>query len=213
VLIQTGHSREDAAFAWLTRYFLQLFPAVFGVAMGWLSARLGYVKRDQAQAFGAFVMRFALPFPMLAGIHHMSVSEMPSPGYTLSMLAGFVGTYVIAVLLGRSIFRNDLASSALEGLVCAFPSMAFAGVPILTSVVGSRGVVPILVGNLVTSFVLIPVTLILVDLGMKSNTGAESGLLELLHKSIVHSVKATGAVVASTLLSIVTIAATIVMTS
>jgi malonate transporter len=117
--------------------FLALFPAVFGVALGWIAVRMGYLKRDYAPAFGAFVIKVALPFALLAGVIQMPLKEMPSSGYTLCLVAGFVGIYLVAVALGRSLFKNDLASSALQGLLCAFPSMAFSGVPILSSVVGT----------------------------------------------------------------------------
>ncbi|WP_334269992.1 AEC family transporter [Edaphobacter sp. HDX4] len=169
--------------------FRALFPAIFAAALGWVAARAGYVKRDQAQAFGGFVMRFALPCALLAAILNMSVSQMPTVGYMLCMLAGFLGTYIIAVLVGRSLFRNDLSTSALQGLLCAFPSMAFSGVPILTSLEGPRGLIPIIVGNLISSFVLIPVTLILVEVGLRSNAGTSARPFELLQKSIVHSAK------------------------
>jgi malonate transporter and related proteins len=170
--------------------FLALFPAVFGVALGWIAARMGYLKRDYAPAFGAFVIKFALPFALLAGMTEMPIADMPSSRYILCLVGGFVGIYAVAVILGRSLFKNDLASSALQGLVCAFPSMAFSGVPILTSVVGSRSVIPIIVGNLVTSFILIPLTLVLVEIGLKSkDDGASASPFDLLRKSIVHSIK------------------------
>ena len=169
--------------------FRALFPAVFVVVLGWLAARLGHVKREQSQAFGAFVMRFALPCALMAGILNMPVSDLPTMRYTLCMLAGFLGTYVITFLMGRSLFRNDLATSALQGLLCAFPSMAFSGVPILTSVIGSRGLIPIIIGNLVTSFVLIPLTLILVEIGLKSSSATGARPLEIVRRSVVHSIK------------------------
>jgi malonate transporter len=167
--------------------FRALFPAIFAVALGWLAARTGYVQRDQSRAFGAFVMRFALPCALLAGILNMPVSNMPTASYMLCMLAGFLGMYVITFLMGRFLFRNDLATSALQGLLCAFPSMAFSGVPILTSVEGSRGLIPIIVGNLVTSFVLIPLTLILVEISMQSNNGAGARPFDIVRRSIAHS--------------------------
>jgi len=72
--------------------FLALFPAVFGVALGWIAVRMGYLKRDYAPAFGAFVIKVALPFALLAGVIQMPLKEMPSSGYTLCLVAGFVGS-------------------------------------------------------------------------------------------------------------------------
>jgi len=53
----------------------------------------------------------------------------------------------------------------------------------------TRSIIPILVGNLVTSFILIPLTLILVEISLTSKDGAGASFFDLVRKSIVHSVK------------------------
>jgi malonate transporter and related proteins len=103
---------------------LALFPPSFVILLGWLSARLGYLKREQASVLGTLVMKSALPLALLAGVIKLPFSELPRMPYIFCLGTGFRGIYLIAFLLGRYLFRNDLTSSAIQALLCAFPSMA-----------------------------------------------------------------------------------------
>src|ERR1700686_2971713 len=92
---------------------LALVPPFFVILLGWLAARLGYLKKEQASVLGTVVMKFALPLALLAGVLKLPFSELPRMPYILCLVAGFMGIYLIAFLLGRFLFRNDLASSAI----------------------------------------------------------------------------------------------------
>jgi predicted permease len=168
---------------------IALFPPAFVIVLGWLAARLGYLKREQSSVLGTLVMQFALPLALLAGVLKIPLSELPSMRYALCLGTGFMGIYFIAFLLGRFLFRNDLASSAIQALLCAFPSMAFSGVPILGMVIGPRGIIPILVGNLITSFVMIPLTLVLIQIGTNSAGTGTSARIHLALKSTIKAAK------------------------
>jgi malonate transporter len=168
---------------------LALVPPSFVILLGWLSARLAYLKKEQASVLGTLVMKFALPLALLAGVLKLPFSELPRSPYILCLATGFMGIYLIAFLLGRFLFRNDLASSAIQALLCAFPSMAFSGVPILGLVIGSRGLIPVLVGNMVTSFVMIPLTLILIQMGTSAKGKGISATIQIALESTVHAAK------------------------
>ena len=66
---------------------------------------------------------------------------------------------------------------ALNG---SFPNMAFMGIPVLTAVIGPSAVLPVVVGNLVSSLVLLPVTLALLEAG-KSRNRSHQGLAVVWH--------------------------------
>jgi malonate transporter and related proteins len=68
-------------------------------------------------------------------------------------------------VIGRFVLRHDIGERALQGLTCAFPSMAYSGLPVLEAVVGPSGVLAVVVGNLVTSLIMIPLALVLVQIG------------------------------------------------
>jgi len=63
----------------------------------------------------------------------------------------------------------------------SFPDLAYFGLPVLTAVIGSQGLLPIIVGNLVVSVLMVPITIVL--LGEMSGTKHES-LLDNLKSTV-----------------------------
>jgi malonate transporter and related proteins len=165
-----------------------LLPVVFVVSLGVLAARFQIVPKTAAPVFADFVVRFALPLALLAGVLKISPSAIENGAYLLSMFVGLMLPYAIGFSVTRWLFRRSLSESALAALVCAFPSMAYSGLPVLEAVVGSQGVLAVVVGNLVTSVVMIPLTLVLVQIGQQ---GAEpgSGTTALIVSSVRDAVK------------------------
>jgi malonate transporter len=165
-----------------------LLPVVFVVALGVLAARFRIIEKSSAPMFADFVVRFALPLALLGGVLKISPAAIENGPYLLSMLIGLMVPYVIAFGIARLLFRHNLSESALEALVCAFPSMAYSGLPVLEAVVGPSGVLAVVVGNLVTSVIMIPLTLVLVQIGLgggktEQNAGA------LVARSLLDAVK------------------------
>jgi hypothetical protein len=46
-------------------------------------------------------------------------------------------------------------------LNASFPHLAYFGLPVLSSVVGAQGLLPVIVGNLVVSVLMVPITILL----------------------------------------------------
>ena len=78
-----------------------------------------------------------------------------------------MGSYILTLLISRYVFRHDIKTSAIQSLVCAFPDMAYFGAPVLAVLIGPEGFLGVLIGNLVTSVLMIPLTIILIRMGDK----------------------------------------------
>jgi malonate transporter len=142
-----------------------LLPVAFAIALGWLSGRLGYLRHEHADVFAIFVLRFALPLSLLGGALHATAAEIANLPFLFCLAFGLMGTYVLAILAGLFLFGHDLKTSTIQALVCAFPDMAYFGAPVLAAVIGPTGFLAVLVGNLVTSLLMLPATIFLVSLG------------------------------------------------
>jgi malonate transporter len=77
----------------------------------------------------------------------------------------------------------------MQALVCAFPDMAYFGAPILAAVFGPEGFLAVLIGNLITSIFMLPLTIVLTNLG---GTGEKEGqrpdILRIFGQSIARAV-------------------------
>jgi len=165
-----------------------LLPVVFVVALGLLAAKYNIVPKTSAPVFADFVVRFALPLALLNGVLKTSPAAIENVPYLISMLVGLMVPYVVGFAITRWLFRRSLAESALAALVSAFPSMAYSGLPVLEAVVGQQGILAVVVGNLVTSIVMIPLTLVLVQIG-QSGDNTEQGTGALIAKSLLDAIR------------------------
>ncbi|MFP3587078.1 AEC family transporter [Paraburkholderia sp. SIMBA_055] len=166
-----------------------LLPVAFVIMLGWLSARIGLLKHGDADVFATLVIRFALPFALFEGAVRTSPDKLHNVGFALCLTLGLMGTYVIALGIGRFVFRHDLRTATMQALVCAFPDMAYFGAPILAAVFGPEGFLAVLVGNLITSLFMLPLTIVLTGLGNNNGTATErTDVLRVFRQSIARAV-------------------------
>jgi predicted permease len=166
-----------------------LLPVAFVIMLGWLSCRLGLLKHDDADVLATLVIRFALPFALFEGAVKTAPEKLGNVPFALSLVLGLMGTYLIALGVGRCVFRHDLRTSTMQALVCAFPDMAYFGAPILAALFGPEGFLAVLVGNLVTSIFMLPLTIILTRISDKADTGHSWGeMWSVLGHSLVGAV-------------------------
>ena len=88
---------------------------------------------------GSFVIRFALPFALFEGAVKTAPEKLGNVGFFLCLIFGLMGTYVIALAVGRLLFKHDLRTATMQALVCAYPDMAYFGAPILAAMFGPEG--------------------------------------------------------------------------
>jgi predicted permease len=69
------------------------------------------------------------------------------------------------------VFKRSLQRSAETSFVCSYPNTAFLGIPLLTSLIGMQAMLPIVVSNIVVGVLMIPTTLILIELGIVGESG------------------------------------------
>jgi malonate transporter and related proteins len=167
-----------------------LLPVAFVIGLGWLSCYLGYLKHENAGVLAVLVIRFALPFALFEGAVKTAPEKLANVGFAACLVFGLMGVYLIALLVGRFVFRHDLRTATMQALVCAYPDMAYFGAPILAAMFGPEGFLAVLVGNLVTSIFMLPLTIVLTRASDKTEAG--HGWKDLWHV-LVHSL--SGAVI------------------
>lgn len=146
-----------------------LFPLVFIMLLGWLSGKLGYTHRKDATVLATVVIRFALPFHLFIGALNTNPDKIKNFSFMAVLVIGLMGSYLLTLILSRYVFRHDIKTSAIQSLVCAFPDMAYFGAPVLAVLIGPEGFLGVLIGNLVTSVLMIPLTIILIRMGDKNS--------------------------------------------
>jgi malonate transporter and related proteins len=148
-----------------------LLPVAFVIILGWLSGRVGLLKHDDAGVLATLVIRFALPFALFYAAVTTPANKIIDPGLALCLTFGLMGSYLIALALGCFAFKHDLRTATMQALVCAYPDMAYFGAPILAAMFGPAGYLVVLVGNLITSIIMLPLTIVLTHVSDKQEAG------------------------------------------
>lgn len=168
-----------------------LFPLVFIMLLGWLSGKLGYSKREDANVLATVVIRFALPFHLFVGALNTDPEKIQNLPFLAVLVIGLMGSYLLTLFISRFIFRHDIKTSAIQSLVCAFPDMAYFGAPVLAVLIGPEGFLGVLIGNLITSVLMIPLTIVLLRMGDSNASGAsaELGLGRMIMQNLFKAVR------------------------
>jgi malonate transporter and related proteins len=130
-----------------------------------------------------------LPFALFLAASRAKPSDLTNVPYIASLAAGLVGVYVLGTLLGRFVFRHDMRSSALQGLASTFPNMAYCGPPVLIAAVGAQGLLAVIVGNLIVSIIIVPVTIVIMQLAAPAGAGEAQSEWVQVERSLLGAVK------------------------
>ncbi|MBB5464986.1 hypothetical protein HDG32_001080 [Paraburkholderia sp. CI2] len=146
-----------------------LLPVAVAMCLGWLAGRLRVLAHDDARVLAVFVIRFALPLALFEGAVETTPSKLENIPLVVTLAVGLMGIFLLALMVGKFAFRHDLKTASNQALVCAFPDMAYFGAPILLAVFGPAGFIPVLLGNLVTSLLMLPLTIVLIQVADTSS--------------------------------------------
>jgi malonate transporter len=117
------------------------------------------------------VVRFALPFALFYAAATTPADKIINVSLALCLTFGLMSSYLIALALGVFAFKHNLRTATMQALVCAYPDMAYFGAPILAAMFGPQGFLVVLVGNLVTSIIMLPLTIVLTRISDKQEAG------------------------------------------
>lgn len=166
-----------------------LLPILFVAFLGWLAGRMALFGPKSTTTLSTFVVNFALPLSLFLAAARAKPEQLTDGAYAASLAAGLLGTYLLGVLVARLVFRHDVRSSTLAGLSCGFPNMAYCGPPILTAAVGAQGLLAVIVGNLVVTLIMVPLTMVILQLAAPSMAkGKENEVLQV-ERSLLGAVK------------------------
>ncbi len=149
-----------------------LLPVIFVIAVGWSAARFRWITADAIPIFTGFIVHFALPFALFLGVVKAKPADLTNVPFLLTFVIGLVGTYLLALLVGTRLLRLPLRDTAVFALGCAFSNTAYFGLPVLTAAVGPNGLLAIVVGNLVITVIVLPLTVVLIQTHGKRDTAA-----------------------------------------
>ncbi|MFK4446587.1 malonate transporter [Caballeronia udeis] len=156
-----------------------LVPVAFVILLGLLAGVLKLITVENSSVLAALALDFCLPAMLFAATAQMTAQEFENWQFFLGIALGLIAIYLVGLAFALFAFRKPVAESSLQALNGAFPNMAFMGIPVLTAVIGTSAVISVVIGNLISSFVLLPITLTLLETGKPSKAGTSPSMVVL----------------------------------
>jgi malonate transporter len=160
---------------------MALVPVFFVLMLGYAAGKFHIVDNLHVDALNALVMDFALPASLFAATASASRREMIEqvPLFLVlgvTMLVLYLAWYFIA----RGVSKVSRSEASLQALTIGFPNLAGVGLPIMTSVVGPAGTVPVAVALAAGSILISPLTLIMAEMGAAKARGEQMAAQQVL---------------------------------
>ncbi|WP_151192961.1 AEC family transporter [Cysteiniphilum sp. JM-1] len=166
-----------------------LIPVAFVIFLGWLAGFFKIIDNKHSKSFATYVMNFSFPCLLFIITATTKLDTLLNIKFVIAFFIGLMGMYLISFCTHKFLLKRSPQTAAQGAFVCSFPDMAFMGIPIFIELIGSSVLVSIVIGNIISSVVMIPVTVILLELrsGNKANLSQLfiSNIVEVLKKPLV----------------------------
>lgn len=154
-------------------------PIIVGLLIGFICGKKEYFSRDTEKAFADFVVKIALPAALFVSAATVSPSILLNVDYFLSLAAGLIFTFIIGLIVAKFIFKHNRRDGTMQALTVSFPDMAYCGPPVLLATVGSSGLIAMVMGNLIYTVIIIPISMLLLGQGTQKQS-----ILKAVGKSV-----------------------------
>jgi len=146
-------------------------PIFILIGLGFFSARIGLVSREQARGMGAFVIHFALPALVFKALAERSLGEVLNWPYLGAYALASLSLFGFGLLLARRWRGQSLSQSAILAMGMSVSNSGFIGYPIAVMVIGPTAGLAMALGMLVENLLMVPLALALAEAGQQQGRG------------------------------------------
>jgi predicted permease len=133
------------------------FMAAIGVVTGWFFK----FPADTVQVLTRYVVYVAGPASLITAIADSNLEYLLNPRLLLTTICTYSVVYVGIILFHMLVLRRNLADSAFAGFSIAKFNLLIIGLPLILSIVGSKGISAFVINAFVSYLLLTPITLFL----------------------------------------------------
>lgn len=141
-----------------------VLPLIAVMLSGYLVGKFNLLPENGSKVISRFVFLVAMPafiFISLAGIPIEDFFNWP---YLAALGGGMLAIFVLAIFVSRYAFKGRLTENSLHALTAMFSSTAYIGLPLILIGFGEAGLVPGIIGAVITGAVFMPLAIILTEI-------------------------------------------------
>lgn len=162
-----------------------ILPVAFVILLGWFAGYKNIIDKSHSKSLATYVMTFSFPCLLFYITATTKLSVLFNFTFVIAFLIGLMGSYIFSYCIHKYLLKRDTHQAGQGAFVCAFPDMAFMGIPIFMELLGQQALISIVIGNIISSLVMIPLTIILLE----SKTNKNIKLSKLLIDNAINVIK------------------------
>jgi len=140
--------------------FNALIPVFLIIILGWGAIKYKFFEKEAKKVLSRYLIYFAFPALLFScaeklGLSNVSIKFVEVFFMTLLLM------YIMSLLFNKFVFKIKGKNGAINAFCCSFPNTSFLGIPILAIVLGKSSMAPIIVGNIIISFTIIPLMIMI----------------------------------------------------
>lgn len=141
-----------------------MFPLIAIMLAGYLTGYFRLFDDNASKVLSRFVFLVAMPVFIFISLARVSVDAFFDWPFLAVLGGGMLAIYCIAFLVARFAFPGGMAAHSLHALTAMFSSTAYIGLPLILVLFGEAGLVPGVVGAVITGAVFMPITILMVEI-------------------------------------------------
>lgn len=157
-----------------------LIPLSFVIFLGWIAGFRKIVDTKHIYTLSTYVMSFSFPCLLFAKTVITDIHKLINFRFIIGFAIGLMGMYIFVLLVNRFVMKKPLNQATQLAFVCSFPNMAFMGIPMFSTLFHSDALISIVIGNIITSVIMIPITVIILENTGANRTGSPIGLWHMI---------------------------------
>ena len=139
-----------------------IFPLIAIMLIGYLAGYTRLLDRSASEVFSRFVFYVALPSFIYISLARVSVGDFFYWPFLQVLGGGMLLIFCMSFLVARLVFTDSLTAHGLHALTAMFSSTAYLGLPLVLIVFGDAGLIPGIVGAVIT-VAFMPITILIAE--------------------------------------------------
>lgn len=145
---------------------------LFGIMLaGYLAGRFKVLLEGSSAILSRFVFAVSLPALVFISLSRVPVEDFFDWPFLGALGGGMLSIFCLSLLVARIAFPDSLTALGLHGLTAMFSSTAYIGLPVIMTVHGNPGLVPGIIGAVITGAVFLPLGIILAEIDKSRGKG------------------------------------------
>ena len=160
---------------------IEILLPIFGfIICGYSAGRFRLITDQGIQGIITFVLYFAIPALLFRIVVNNELPGIEDLNVVLTYYSGCFIAFAVSVLFGRTVFSLPLDQLGILGMGSMYSNSVLLGMPLVFTVFGEAGMIPILLIITFHNVLLFPIVIVFIELGRGRRNAPRNGAMAVL---------------------------------